>query len=185
MPRLRSVDGEQWCRGEGKATMPVHVLSGRQVTTASRALVGLIAVVIAVTGCAQRHPAAAPIKIASAYVMQSAGTTNAVAAYLVIANSGPADRLLSVRSSAGGQVLMVGPAGRGPSAASALSELSVPGHSLIRLDPTGDHLEIVRSGRLRQGTDITLTLVFAHAGTMQVPAQVNNPAVNEGGYLGP
>jgi len=38
---------------------------------------------------------------------------------------------------------------------------------------------------LHQGTDLTLTLVFAHAGTMAVPAQVNNPANNTGGYFGP
>jgi len=154
------------------------------MTAMSRALTGLIAVAIAVTGCAQHRTAVAPIKIASAYVLQSGGA-NVVAAYLVIANSGPADRLLSVRSSAGGRVLVVGPSGRGPSATSALSQLSVPGHSVTRLDPTGYHLEIVRSGRLRQGTDITLTLVFAHAGTMRVQAQVNNPAASNGGYLGP
>jgi copper(I)-binding protein len=164
--------------------MPVHNLYGRQTTAISRALIGLIAAAAAVTGCAQQHAAVPPIKIASAYVMQSAGAT-AVAAYLVIGNSGPADRLLSVRSSAGGQVLMVGPARRGPSAASALRELTVPGHSLIRLDPSGYHFEIVRSGRLHQGTDITLTLVFAHAGSIRVPAQVTNPATNNGGYLGP
>jgi copper(I)-binding protein len=149
-----------------------------------RALVGLITVAVAVTGCAQNHAAAAPIKIASVYLMQSAGAS-AVAAYLVIANSGPADRLLRVRSSAGGQVLMVGPGRYGLSAASALSELGVPGHSVTRLDPSGYHLEIVRSGRLHQGTDVTLTLVFAHAGTMRVPAQVNNLATNDDGYLGP
>ena len=164
--------------------MPVHNLKGRQAAPLSRALLAMIAAAVAVTGCAQRQAAAPPIRIASAYVMQSAGT-GAVAAYLVIANSGPADRLLSVRSSAGGQVLMVGPAGPGLSATSALGELSVPGHSLTRLDPSGYHLEIVRSGRLREGTDVTLTLVFAHAGTMRVPAQVSNPATSNGGYLGP
>jgi copper(I)-binding protein len=164
--------------------MPVHNLNDRRTTAVSRALIGLIAVAVAVTGCAEHHPAVPPIKIASAYVMQSAGT-NVVAAYLVIANSGASDRLLSVRSSAGGQVLMVGPSRQGPSAASALGEFAIPGHSLTRLDPSGYHLEIVKSGRLHQGTDVTLTLVFAHAGTMQVPAQVNNPATNNGGYLGP
>ena len=164
--------------------MPVHNLSGRQTTAASRALIGLVSAAVAVTGCTQHHAAVAPIKIASAYVMQSA-SADTVAAYLVIGNSGPADRLLSVRSSAGGRVLMVGPGRRGLSAASALSELSVPGHSVTRLDPSGYHLEIVRPGRLHQGTDITLTLVFAHAGTMRVPAQVNNPAADNGGYLGP
>jgi periplasmic copper chaperone A len=162
----------------------VRNLTGRPTTVASRALIGVIAAAAAVTGCARQQAAGPPIKIASAYVMQSAGA-NAVAAYLVIANSGPADRLLSVRSSAGGRVLMVGPARRGPAATSALSELSVPAHSLTRLDPSGYHFEIVRSGRLHQGTDVTLTLVFAHAGTIRVPAQVNNPANNNGGYLGP
>ena len=162
----------------------MHNRNRRPATAASRALMGLIAAAVAVTGCAQQHVAVPPIKIASAYVMQSAGA-KADAAYLVIANSGPADRLVSVRSSAGGQVLMVGPATRGFSAASALSDLTVPGHSLTRLDPNGYHFEIVRSGRLHQGTDVTLTLVFAHAGTIRVPAQVNNPASNNGGYLGP
>lgn len=164
--------------------MPVQDLNGRRITVVSRALTGLIAVALAVTGCAEHHTAVAPIKIASAYVMLSAGA-NPVPAYLVIANSGQADRLLSVRSSAGGRVLIVGPGGRGHSAASARSELNVPGHSITRLDPNGYHLELASSGPLSQGTDITLTLVFAHAGTMRVPAQVNNPATNNGGYLGP
>lgn len=164
--------------------MPVHNLTGLRTTAASRALIGLIAAAVAVTGCTQHHAAMAPIRIASAYVMQSAGA-DTVAAYLVIANSGPADRLLSVRSSAGGRVLVVGPGMSGLSAASAVSELSVPGHGVTRLDPSGYHLEIVRSGPLHLGTDITLTLVFARAGTMRVPAQVNNPAANNGGYLGP
>jgi copper(I)-binding protein len=164
--------------------MFVHNLNGRQTTAVSRALVGLIAAAVAVTGCAQQHAAVSPIKIASAYVMQSNGADQ-VAAYLVIANSGPADQLLSVRSSAGGHVLMVGPLSRGISAALVLSELSVPGHSLTRLDPNGYHFVILRSGRLHVGTDVTLTLVFAHAGTIRIPAQVNNPANSNGGYLGP
>lgn len=159
-------------------------LGGRRLTTLTRALAGSIAIAATMTGCAQHHVAVAPIKVTSAFVMQSNGAS-ALAAYLVIANSGPADRLLSVRSSAGGQVLMVGPDTRGPSATSALSELAVAAHSLTRLDPSGYHLEIVHSGRLHQGTDVTLTLVFAHAGTMNVPAQVNNPANSNGGYLGP
>lgn len=164
--------------------MPVHNLSGRQATAVRRALIGLIAAAAAVSGCAQHHAAVAPIKVASAYLMPSTGT-DGVAAYLVIANSGPPDRLVRVRSGAGGQVLMVGPGRRHLSASSALSELDVPGHSLTRLDPSGYHLEIVRSGRLYQGTDVTLTLVFAHAGTMRVLAQVNNLASSNGGNPGP
>jgi copper(I)-binding protein len=150
----------------------------------SRAIAGLIIVALALVGCAHQRTAPATIKVASAFVMQGTGV-NANAAYLVIANSGSADQLLSVRSSAGGRVLFVGARASGPSAASALSELSIPGHAVTRLDPTGVHLEIIHSGRLREGTDITLTLVFAHAGTMHVLAQVSNPATNDGGYLGP
>lgn len=150
----------------------------------ARTLVGSIAIAATMTGCTQHLVAVAPIKITSAYVMQSSGA-NALAAYLVIANSGPADRLLSVRSSAGGQVFMVGPDTGGPSATSALGDLAVAAHGLTRLDPSGYHLEIVHSGRLHQGTDVTLTLVFAHAGTMHVPAQVNNPGNSNSGYLGP
>lgn len=162
----------------------MHKPNGRPITAASRALIGLVTAAVVVTGCAQHQAAVAPIKIASAFVLQSAGA-NTVAGYLVIGNSGPADRLLSVRSSAGGRVLIVGPGTRRLSATSAVSELSVPGHSVTRLDPSGYHLEIIRSGRLHQGTDITLTLVFARAGTMRVPAEVNNPAADNGGYLGP
>jgi len=162
----------------------VHNLNGRRATVVSRVLIGLVAAAVAVTGCGKSHTAAAPIRIASAYVMQSSGA-NAVAAYFVIANSGPADQLLSVRSSAGGHVLLVGPVSRGLAASLVLPELNIPGHSLTRLDPSGYHIEIERPGRLHQGTDVTLTLVFAHAGTMRVPAQVNDPAVSNGGYLGP
>jgi len=164
--------------------MSAHNPQRRRSPAVSLALTGSIAVVAAVTGCAQHHVAVAPIKVASAYVMQSNGA-NAVAAYLVIANSGSSDRLLSVRSSAGGQVYIVGPNAHDPSAPSALSDLAIAGHGLTRLDPSGYHFEIVHSGRLHQGTDITLTLAFAHAGTMRVPAQVNNPATNNGGYFGP
>lgn len=160
--------------------MPVPSQTSRMTIVVSRALISLTAAAVAVTGCAQHHVVTAPIKIASAYVMQSTGA-NVVTAYLVIANSGPADRLLSVRSSAGGQVTMAGPS----KVTLALSGFSVPGHSVTRLDPSGYHLEIFRSGRLHQGTDVTLTLVFAHAGTVRVPALVNNPATNNGGYLGP
>jgi copper(I)-binding protein len=150
-----------------------------------RAIAGLLVAALAVAGCSQRHVTdAQPIKIASAFVMQASGVDE-VAAYMVIANRGSADQLVRVSSSAGGKVVMFGPGGPGLAAARTLSWLGIPAHSLTRLDPTGMHLEIVRPGRLRDGTDITLTLVFAHAGTMRVQAQVSNPTVNDGGYLGP
>ncbi len=164
--------------------MPEGNRRGMRVARWTAAIAGVTAAAMALAGCAQRHVAVAPIKIASAYVMQSNGI-DVQSAYLIISNDGSADRLLSVTSSAGGQVLFVEPRASGPAATSALSELAIPGHAITRLDPSGAHLEIVHSGRLREGTDVTLTLVFAHAGTMHVLAQVNNPATNNGGYLGP
>ena len=66
-----------------------------------------------------------------------------------------------------------------------LNEINFPARSTTKLDPTGAHLEIVDSGPLRQGTDITLTLVFAHAGKIKVLAQVSNPQTGNSGYFGP
>ena len=164
--------------------MPEGNRRGKRIARPGRAIVGLAIVAMALVGCGQQRAAAAPIKIASAFVMQGGGLSSDPA-YLVIANSGPADQLLSVRSSAGGRVLFIGGRTSAASAASALSDLSVPGHAVTRLDPSGVHLEIVHPGRLHVGIDITLTLVFAHAGTMRVLAQVSNPATSNGGYLGP
>jgi copper(I)-binding protein len=111
-----------------------------------------------------------------------------VAAYFVLANNGPADQLVAAHSSAGGKVLMLDP---GMTSATSLSdvrtlrEITFAGHATTKLDPTGAHLEIVDSGPLQQGTDITLTLVFAHAGPIKVLAQVSNPQTGNSGYFGP
>lgn len=145
---------------------------------------GLVIAVLALAGCGQQHSPVKSIQVASAYVMQSTGV-KAPDGYLVIANAGPADQLLAVHSSAGGQVVMLGRPSADVSAAVALHSLAIPGHRLTRFDPTGMHLEILNSGPLHQGTDITLTLVFAHAGTLHVLAQINNPQTGNSGYFGP
>ena len=115
--------------------------------------------------------------------MQASGLKT-LDAYFVLSNAGPADRLVSVSSSAGGKVLMLGPAAPGVSVARAETELSFPGHAVTKLDPTGMYLEILNSGPLRVGDDITLTLDFAHDGKLSVPAQVNNPQTGNSGYFG-
>ncbi len=145
---------------------------------------GLVIAILALAGCAQPPRSTEPIKVASAYVMQASGVSSHDT-YLIIANSGAPDRLLKVRSSAGGQVLMLGRRVSGRAITPMLSQISIPGHQLTRLDPAGVHLEIVNSGHLQQGTDITLTLVFAHAGPMRVLAQVSNPETGSSGYFGP
>jgi copper(I)-binding protein len=135
------------------------------------------------TGCSGQHLSAPPIKVASAYVMLLSGSGD-VDAYLVIQNSGAADRLLTARSSAGGTVILRGLTSPGPTIRT-VSALRIPGRSIVRLAPTGIHLVITQSGPMHQGTDVTLTLVFAHAGTVRVAAEVTNPQRGGNTYFGP
>jgi copper(I)-binding protein len=145
---------------------------------------GLPAAVAALAGCTAQKPVVVPIRVGNAFVMQSSGV-KPLAGYLVISNLGSADRLLSVRSSAGGKVVMLGPSTSDGPAARAISRLTIPAHQLTRLDPTSNHLEILGSRPLHEGNNVTLTLVFAHAGTLHVVAQVSNPQTDSGGYFGP
>jgi copper(I)-binding protein len=154
------------------------------VLTVAAALTATALSATALSGCGGQPAAVMPIKVASAYVMQANGI-KAVDAYFVLANSGSADQLLAVHSSAGGKVLMLDPDAPGLSAARTLSAISIPAHSTTKLDPAGLRLEIIDSGPLHDGTDITLTLVFAHAGQLKVLAQVNNPQTGNSGYFGP
>jgi copper(I)-binding protein len=148
------------------------------------AIAGLAIAGLAVAGCSAPKPTVVSIRVGNAFVMQASGVKT-LSGYLVISNAGSADRLLSVRSSAGGKVVMLGPSTSAGPAARSLTQMLIPAHRLTRLDPTGNHLEIIDSPPLREGNDVTLTLVFAHAGTMQVQAQVSNPQTDSGGYLGP
>jgi len=149
------------------------------------AAVCLAVVAAGLAGCARPPANAAPvIKVASAFVMLSSGP-GVIDGYLVIQNLGSADQLLAVRSSAGGTVILRGQAGQAASAIRTVSALSIPGHSVVRLDPTSVHLVIIRSAPMRQGTEITLTLVFARAGTVRVPALVTNPQTGGNTYFGP
>jgi copper(I)-binding protein len=164
--------------------MPEGKVARSRTRGVAGSITGLLVFALAITGCAQGSAAATPIKVGSAYVMQANGDKT-LSGYLVIANSGPTDQLLAVRSSAGGQVLMVGSPRQGVATTAALREFVVRGHHVTKFDPNGRHLEIVHSGRLHVGTDITLTLVFAHAGTMHILAQVSNPQTSNSGYFGP
>lgn len=147
-------------------------------------IAGLPAAVVALAGCTAQKPTVVPIRVGNAFVMQSSGVQT-LAGYLVISNAGSADRLVSVRSSAGGKVVMLGPSTSDGPVARPVSQFAIPGHRLTRLDPTGKHLEIIGSSPLHEGNNVTLTLVFARAGTMHVLAQVSNPQTDSGGYFGP
>ena len=134
------------------------------------------------TGCAAKPAAAPPIQIGTSYmpVPPSAGTT---VAYVVIRNNGAADRLVAARTSAGGQVAFRAPAGPGDLAMHTISSIAIPAHSTVRMVPDGYHMLITGAGAIRGGTDVTLTLVFAHAGRVPVVVQVTNPATGGSTYF--
>ena len=97
-------------------------------------------------------------------------------AYLDIRNNGPADQLVSARTSEGGTVTFSAPAA-GSSAMRTVPNIPIPSHATLRLVPNGAHLTITGARALPEGTQITLTLVFAKAGKVSVPAVIaDSPA---------
>ncbi|HUZ37939.1 MAG TPA: copper chaperone PCu(A)C [Streptosporangiaceae bacterium] len=139
------------------------------------------AAALGMTGCAARA-AADPIKLATAYVPvpASPGTT---VAYVVIRNDGGADRLLSASTSAGGRVAFQAPSGPGPAGMHTVTSIVIPAHTTVSMVPDGDHMVITGAGPMRGGKDITLTLVFAHAGAVSVITPVTNPATGGSTYF--
>jgi copper(I)-binding protein len=161
-------------------------MRARSATLAVRAgaaAAGLaVAVAAGLAGCTAKAAPPAPIQIGTSYVPvpQSAGTT---VAYVVIRNNGPADRLVSARTSAGGRVAFRAPAGPGDLAMHTISSIAIPAHSTLAMVPNGYHMLITGAGPIRGGKDITLTLVFAHAGRVPVVAQVTDPATGGSTYF--
>ena len=63
------------------------------------------------------------------------------------------------------------------------ARIPIPGHTLVRLNPTSYHLVISGARPMKAGTEITLTLVFAHDGSYQIPAEVTNPQTGGASYF--
>ena len=134
-----------------------------------------------VTGCYARAGAATSIQIATAYVPQPALPGQTVA-YVVIRNNGPRDRLVGARTSVGGRVAFRAADG-GSTAMHTIPSISIPANSIVRLVPDGLHMLITGAGPMRGGKDITITLIFAHAGSQSVVAQVTNPESGGSSYF--
>lgn len=150
-----------------------------------RGAVGAVAAVAAMllAGCGDvQQPAGPQIVLLSAQVTvpNASGMTDA---YLVVQNNGPAVQLIGGRTSAGGAVALRSPTGRGRIVMRTVSAITIPAHSLFRLDPNTSHLLITGSGPMRSGTEITLTLIFARDGAFSVPAMVTNPQTGGSSYF--
>ena len=130
----------------------------------------------------QAEASAPPIELVTAYVgVPHDG--NPTDAYVAIRNNGNADQLVSVHTSVGGTVTLRGPAGASPDIERDFSSIPIPGHTLVRLNPTSYHLVISGARPMKAGTEITLTLVFAHDGSYQIPAEVTNPQTGGASYF--
>jgi periplasmic copper chaperone A len=136
----------------------------------------------ALAGCAQKAAAAASLELGTAYVAVPS-TGDVTSAYLVIRNNGPADRLISARTSDGGHVTFRAPSRVGDRVMVNVPDIGIPADSLLRLSPDSSHLLITGAGPMKGGTQITLTLTFAKGGTMSVVAAVTNPESGGSSYF--
>ena len=149
---------------------------------AARAAAAASLVVLAaagLSGCYTRASAAPAIELSTAVVPQPSVPGKTVA-FLVIRNNGGPDRLVSAHTSAGGRVTF---GTKGNSARHTLPAIGIPGHDVVRLAPDTVHLLINGARPMHGGKDITLTLVFAHAGAITVIAQITNPATGGSSYF--
>lgn len=136
----------------------------------------------AAAGCAAGPAGPGSIQLANGFVQvpKVPGTT---VAYVVIRNNGPADRLLSARTSAGGRVVFRIPARPGSASMRTVPAVAVPGHATMALDPSSYQLLITGAGPLHGGRAITLTLVFARSGPVSIVAQITNPQSGGASYF--
>lgn len=104
------------------------------------------------------------------------GGSNSVV-YLTIANTGDgADKLTGVQSAVAGAVEMHQMEINGNVATMRqVKAIVIPKRGEVRLDPSGYHLILVNVRRdLAAGDTVDLTLIFEHAGPVQVSAQVRD-----------
>jgi periplasmic copper chaperone A len=168
--------------------MPSTRTSAGSLRARTRQARQLAACAVAVIGTGLAAGCAAPaqqgpvIKLSSAQVTfpSANGTTDI---YLDIQNNGAADQIISARISVGGTVILRSPARAGVVQMRSVRAIAIPAKSFVGLDPNGSHLLVTDSGRMKAGTEITLTLVFAHAGAVSVPALVTNPETGGGSYF--
>jgi copper(I)-binding protein len=134
-------------------------------------------------GCSVPPLRPAPsITLSSAQVTQpSAGGVTDI--YVDVQNTGPADQLVGARISVGGRVTLRSPVGADVMDMQTVRAITIPAKSFVGLDPNGSHLLVTHAGKMISGREITVTLLFAHAGAISVSAMVTNPATGGASYF--
>jgi copper(I)-binding protein len=162
---------------ESDRTVPPSAAARRPARQIARAALAACLIALAtagLAGCYARASAGTSISLSTAYVPQPSVPGRTVA-YLIIRNNGRRDRLISARTSVGGQVTFQAAGRDGAADPRTIPSIAIPSDATVRLVPNGLHLLITGAGQLHGGKDITLTLTFAHAGAVSVQAQVTNP----------
>jgi copper(I)-binding protein len=152
--------------------------TARKAGASALALLGAVMA----AGCAVPAQARPVIQLSSAQVI-APGANRITDVYVEVLNNGPQTKLIAARLSVGGQVTFRSPVHAGELEMRTVRSITIPARGLTGLDPNGSHLLVSDSGPMRAGTEITLTLVFAHAGTFSVAALVVNPQSGGSSYF--
>lgn len=144
--------------------------SGRWRTIVAAAAVVMVAIVVGAV-LVGRPRTDGDLQVSDAVV--GANDATVVAAYLVIDNPGPADRLVSVTSPDAAEVtLHATVTDGGLSRMEDVESMDVPADDELRLDPGGNHLMIEGTDSpVTDGSTIRLHLEFERAGDRDVVAR--------------
>jgi copper(I)-binding protein len=135
------------------------------------------------TGCSAPAAQAVPeIKLSSAQISQPSAS-RVTEIFVDVQNNGPADELVGARLSVGGTVTLRSPVRSGVIEMRTVPGITIPARSFTGLDPNGSHLLVTDAGTMISGHEITVTLLFAHAGAISVPAMVTDPATGGASYF--
>jgi len=152
--------------------------AGRKAAAWTLALLGTAMA----AGCAVPAQAGPVIELSAAQVIVP-GANRITDVYLDIRNNGPQTKLIGARLSVGGRITFRSPAHAGQLQMRTVPSITIPAKSLTGLKPNGSHMMVTGTGPMISGRLITITLVFAHAGTFSVSAMVTNPQSGGFGYF--
>lgn len=146
--------------------------------------VAALAAGLAVAGCtapgSQHHGPSIQLSSAQVTLPTTSGLTDV---YVDVENKGPADKIVSASLDTGGTVTLRSPVRAGATVMRTVPSIAVPADSSLGLDPNGAHLLVTGTGHMVAGHQITLTVVFAHAGALSVPAMVTDPESGGSSYF--
>lgn len=134
-------------------------------------------------GCAAAPASSGPVIQLSSAQITTPGPSGVTNVYVDVQNNGPQTRLIAGHISVGGRITFRAPVRTGQAVMRAVSSIVIPANSFIGLNPNTSHLLVTDAGPMKNGTEITLTLTFAHAGTYSVPAMVTNPETGGSSYF--